>query len=140
MKLLSLTVLTLFSGLWVHAQKEQDSLYPVFKLVASKHYTHHVGKYEFDTLTSGEVGEFEVAYTNTGNAPLVLLNVKTSCGCMVASWPREPVLPGDTALIKVRLSTHGRFGMNHKSMTIVHNASTSPEIVVFAGYIRRGKE
>src|SRR5580698_1591569 len=52
-----------------------------------------------DTYNFGEVSEgpqvtHEFKFTNTGKEPLVLSNVKASCGCTTPSWPKEPILPG----------------------------------------------
>src|SRR5580698_10167170 len=52
-----------------------------------------------ESFTFGEVPEgpqvtHEFKFTNTGKEPLVLSNVKASCGCTTPSWPKEPILPG----------------------------------------------
>ncbi|NPA36781.1 MAG: DUF1573 domain-containing protein [Chlorobi bacterium] len=48
---------------------------------------------------------------NTGEYPLFIRNVVTSCGCTVPAWPKEPVRPGEKAEIKVTYSAKntGRF-------------------------------
>ena len=59
-------------------------------------------KIEFkeETINYGEVvkgvddGVRVFEFTNTGDAPLIITNVKSSCGCTVPSKPKEPILPG----------------------------------------------
>uniref|UniRef100_UPI004047F98C DUF1573 domain-containing protein n=1 Tax=Flavobacterium sp. TaxID=239 RepID=UPI004047F98C len=41
-------------------------------------------------------------FTNTGNEPLLIKNVKSSCGCTVPEWPKEPIAPGAKSQIKVQ--------------------------------------
>ena len=40
-------------------------------------------------------------FINTGDLPLIINNVTSSCGCAVPSWPREPVIPGRSGIIRV---------------------------------------
>ena len=70
---------------------------------------------EFEKLVHdyGEVeyngnGECEFRFTNTGNEPLILQKPKSSCGCTVPSWPKEPILPGESEVIKVTYKTTAR--------------------------------
>lgn len=71
--------------------------------------------------------EFEVR--NTGSAPLILSQVKTSCGCLVASWPKEPIAPGKTAAIRARYDSK-RLGPINKSITVVSNDPEKPTTVL----------
>jgi len=61
-------------------------------------------------------------FTNTGNAPIVISKVKTSCGCTVADYPKEPVMPGKTGEISVKYDTK-RIGNFTKTLTVFSNAS-----------------
>ncbi len=46
----------------------------------------------------------EYTITNTGNEPLVLTNVTTSCACAVADWTKEPIAPGAKGTVKASLT------------------------------------
>ncbi|MDZ7740844.1 MAG: DUF1573 domain-containing protein [Bacteroidota bacterium] len=63
-------------------------------------------------------------FTNKGQKPLVLSNVRASCGCTVPQWPREPVAPGEKGEIKVKYNTN-RPGSFNKSITVNSNAANS---------------
>lgn len=59
-------------------------------------------------------------FTNTGDAPLVINDVKSSCGCTVPTKPTEPILPGKTGIIEVKYSMNP--GPINKIITVDCNA------------------
>ena len=71
----------------------------------------------------------EFKFTNTGAAPLIIANAKGSCGCTVPSWPKEPIMPGETSVIKVKYDSK-RVGPINKSVTISSNAGNEPTKVI----------
>ena len=87
-----------------------------------------------DLADYGEVpyngnGECEFVFTNTGNEPLIVQKPKSSCGCTVPSWPREPILPGESDSIKVTYKTN-RVGAINKSITVTSNALVNSTVVL----------
>ncbi|MBR4391798.1 MAG: DUF1573 domain-containing protein [Bacteroidales bacterium] len=74
-------------------------------------------------------GECEFQFTNTGNEPLIIQKPKSSCGCTVPSWPKEPILPGESDVIKVTYKTT-RVGNINKSVTVTSNANTNSTVVL----------
>ena len=76
----------------------------------------------------------EFIFTNTGKEPLIISKAKGSCGCTVPSWPKEPVMPGESGLIQVNYDEK-RIGSFNKSITITSNAKNSPQIVKVKGKI-----
>lgn len=62
-------------------------------------------------------------FKNEGMAPLVLSNVRASCGCTTPKWTREPVEPGQTGQITVTYNPSGRPGRFQKTITITSNAT-----------------
>ncbi|GGD27148.1 DUF1573 domain-containing protein [Flavobacterium orientale] len=59
-------------------------------------------------------------FTNTGDAPLIINNVQSTCGCTVPSRPKEPILPGKTGQIEVKYNM--ATGPIRKSITVESNA------------------
>lgn len=59
-------------------------------------------------------------FTNTGNAPLIITNVQSTCGCTVPSFPKEPILPGKTGKIDVKYNMSP--GAIRKTITVESNA------------------
>ncbi|MCW3070699.1 MAG: hypothetical protein JWO44_589 [Bacteroidetes bacterium] len=84
--------------------------------------------YDYGTLPHSGNGNCEFKFTNTGKEPLIISNVVGSCGCIVPSYPKEPIKPGASAVIRVRYDT-GRVGAFEKTLTITSNAS-EPSIVI----------
>ena len=92
---------------------------------------------DFGTIVQGDNGLRAFKFTNTGNAPVVISDVKTSCGCTVASAPDAPVLPGETAQIEVNYDTK-RIGKFSKDITVISNARESRKVLKIKGEIRKG--
>jgi|TARA_B110000908_G_scaffold158995_1_gene200734 hypothetical protein len=84
---------------------------------------------QLQTVEFGGDGVCYFEVTNTGNAPLILSNVKGSCQCTVPTWPKEPIVPRRTPKIKVKYNTI-RAGEINKSVTITSNATNTPTKVV----------
>ena len=74
-------------------------------------------------------GECEFRFTNTGNEPLLIQKPKSSCGCTIPSWPQEPILPGESEVIKVTYRTN-RSGIINKTVTVTSNAHKNPTVVL----------
>jgi hypothetical protein len=74
-------------------------------------------------------GECEFRFTNTGNEPLLIQKPKSSCGCTIPSWPKEPILPGESDVIKVTYKTN-RVGNINKTVTVTSNAVTNSTVVL----------
>ena len=79
-----------------------------------------------------EDGRVTVIFTfkNEGMSPLLLSNVRASCGCTTPDWPKEPIEPGKTGSIKVTYNPNGRPGRFQKTVTITSNA-TEPTTKVY---------
>jgi hypothetical protein len=62
-------------------------------------------------------------FTNTGDAPLIISNVTSSCGCTIPKKPDGPILPGKTGQIEVKYDTN-RVNPIRKTITVISNADT----------------
>lgn len=89
---------------------------------------------DYGTITKGSDGNREFVFTNNGNEPLIISSCKGSCGCTVPKCPTEPVLPGETAKIKVKYDTN-RLGKFTKSVTVTSNAGTPLKTVKITGNV-----
>lgn len=75
--------------------------------------------YDFGAIAEADgVAQGEFRFVNTGDAPVSVTGVHTSCGCTTAQIPREPVSPGDTAVIAVQYDPTGRPGKFEKKVTV----------------------
>lgn len=78
---------------------------------------------DYGTIEKGADGVRVFKFKNTGNAPLVVTSVKSSCGCTVPKKPEAPVLPGETGEIEVKYDTK-RVNPIRKTITVTSNAET----------------
>lgn len=114
---------THFASAQVSDQKQVEFIPP------GPHINFDVDSHDFGDITQGEKVYYTFEFTNDGDAPLILSNVRTTCGCTASSWPREPIAPGETSKIDVSFNSAGKFGHQNKVITIMSNATNNPEKV-----------
>jgi hypothetical protein len=90
--------------------------------------------HDFGTLQKGAPCETEFKFTNTGKEPLVISNAQASCGCTIPSYPKEPIMPGKTGVIKVKYDSN-RVGTFTKEVTITSNARNNSIKITIKGKI-----
>lgn len=90
--------------------------------------------HDYGTVLQEGDGNCEFEFTNVGKEPLVLTNVTSSCGCTVPEWPRKPILPGKSDVIKVKYDTK-RKGPINKQITVISNAKNSTVIIKIIGNV-----
>ena len=95
--------------------------------ISAQEITFETQKIDYGTLTQGANGERYFSFTNTGDVPLIIENAQKSCGCTVPTWPKEPILPGEKAKIKVKYDTN-RLGNFTKYVTITSNDPKTPTL------------
>ncbi|MBC7383606.1 MAG: DUF1573 domain-containing protein [Bacteroidia bacterium] len=79
-------------------------------------------KYDFGNLNEKGGRVFhKFVFTNTGNAPIRILNVSTSCGCTSSEWLRTVVLPGQKGYVNAAFEPNGKQGAFDKKLTIETN-------------------
>lgn len=93
-------------------------------------------EFEKTTHQFGEIpfkgnGVYEFVFKNTGNEPLILSQPKSSCGCTVPEWPKKPILPGETDVIKVTYKYTDRPGSFSKYVTIFSNAKVNNVVKLY---------
>ena len=91
--------------------------------------------YSFGEVPEGPQVTHEFKFSNPGKEPLVLSNVRASCGCTTPSWPKDPILPGKEASILVTYNTQGRPGSFNKSITITSNSDTPNKVIYIKGEV-----
>ena len=89
---------------------------------------------DYGTIEQNSDGYRAFIFTNTGEAPIVITKVKGSCGCTVPTKPDEPILPEETAEIKVKYATKN-IGSFNKKVSIYSNAFEPIKIVSIKGKV-----
>ena len=75
---------------------------------------------QLGTIRYGEKRKVTFRFTNTGQTPLLLRDVRPSCGCTGAEWEKRPVAPGETGEIKITFAPNS-LGHFLKNIDIVCN-------------------
>jgi hypothetical protein len=99
-------------------------------------------KFEKEIIDYGKIekdsnGERVFIFTNIGDQPLVIKNIKSSCGCTVPQKPEGPILPGKKGEIKVSYATN-RVGGFSKTITIFSNAKNTRKVIRIKGLVNKG--
>ncbi|RME11879.1 MAG: DUF1573 domain-containing protein [Bacteroidetes bacterium] len=116
----------LASTTFAQEQSEQPAKGPVMKL--------EVTEIDYGEIVQGADPLREFKFTNTGTEPLIISNAKGSCGCTVPKWPKDPILPGESATIEVRYDTN-RIGPFQKTVTLTTNEATPTHVLKIKGKV-----
>ena len=66
-------------------------------------------EHDFGTIVNGTPQETVFKFTNTGNAPLIITDAKSSCGCTIPEYPKNtPISPGETGELLVKFNGSGQ--------------------------------
>ncbi|GGH66747.1 DUF1573 domain-containing protein [Phaeocystidibacter marisrubri] len=121
----------------------QSSLVSLSLLIGAPFYSSSDSaasfKWESTTVDLGEIphnipAEIQFEFTNDGEEPLIISNVRPSCGCTVADFPRTPIAPGESALIKAEYNAKS-LGQFQKSITVQSNAEQATQVLTFKGRV-----
>lgn len=91
-------------------------------------------EFDFGTIDQGTNVEHVFKFTNTGDAPLVIVNAKSSCGCTVPTYPKTPVAPGDSAEMLVKFNGSGKNQVS-KTVTVTANTETGKETIKIKAFV-----
>ncbi len=89
---------------------------------------------DYGTIEKGADGVRTFEFTNTGNAPLIISNVKSTCGCTVPKKPKGPIMPGESGEIEVKYDTN-RVNPIRKTITVISNAETPTVALKIKGLV-----
>lgn len=92
-------------------------------------------EHDFGSLLQGEVVTYSFHFTNTGNAPLIISGVGSSCGCTVGDFPREPIAPGQTGDIKITYNSTGHHGFQSRVLTVMSNTNPAKTVLRIKGKV-----
>ena len=90
---------------------------------------------DYGEIAKGTDGVRVFEFTNTGDAPLIISKVSSSCGCTIPKKPEAPILPGATGEIQVKYDTN-RVGPIRKAITVISNADTPTIVLKIKGEIK----
>ncbi|MBR4229091.1 MAG: DUF1573 domain-containing protein [Bacteroidales bacterium] len=125
MKKLALICLFALMGTLASAQNVEEKTVPANGAKIRFEEMEH----QYGTIQRGGNGDCEFKFWNDGNEPLILQNVKASCGCTTPSYTQKPVMPGQSGVISVHYNTNNIGGFS-KTVTVTSNAVDNPRVVL----------
>ncbi|MEO1049831.1 MAG: DUF1573 domain-containing protein [Bacteroidota bacterium] len=135
MKTLSIFLLGTFMVVCALAQENQEENQPGPKI------TFEEESRDFGDIYQGDKIQHTYVFENTGDEPLILTNVQTTCGCTVPQWPRDPIAPGQQGKLEVVFNSSGKIGRQNKVITVISNAVNSTErITLITNVLPKKKE
>lgn len=96
--------------------------------------------FEDETIDYGDVdkgsdGLRVFKFTNTGDAPLLIEDIKSTCGCTIPKKPEGPVMPGASSTIEVKYDTN-RVGPIRRTITVYSNADEPIKSLKLKGTVK----
>ena len=100
---------------------------PVLKLQEESH--------DFGTIIEGTQASYTFNVENTGTEPLIISNVRPSCGCTTPDWTKSPIQPGKKGYIMATFNSQGRPGAFSKAITIETNIQENAKSLTIKGFV-----
>ncbi|WP_037349020.1 DUF1573 domain-containing protein [Sediminibacter sp. Hel_I_10] len=114
----------------VTAAAERDASSSEYPMISFEEKEH-----DFGTIANGTPVETKFKYTNTGDSPLVVSNIKSTCGCTVPSdWNRDPLAPGESSEFTVKFNGKGT-NQVQKTITLTTNTEKGSETVKIKAFV-----
>jgi hypothetical protein len=91
-------------------------------------------EFDFGTIDQGTNVEHVFKFTNNGDAPLVIVDAKSSCGCTVPTFPKEAIAPGAEGELLVKFNGSGKNQVS-KTVTITANTQAGKETIKIKAFV-----
>ena len=85
-------------------------------------------KYDFGTVKEGTEVKYKYVFKNDGTSDLIIRKTRASCGCTATNPEKTVLKKGEESFINATFNSAGRKGAQHKTITVVTNDPTNPNI------------
>ena len=120
-KFILVIALVIGVGVAVNAQTKPAE----FKFEAETH--------DFGKIPLNKPAVYTFNFTNTGDLPLIISKIETTCGCTVGEYTKTPVKKGEKGFVKVTMTPSGIALPFNKAITITSNARTTTKVLYVKG-------
>lgn len=90
--------------------------------------------HDFGTIPQGKPVSHAFSFTNTGDEPVIIAEVHTSCGCTASDYTKEPIAPGKTSTIKVTFNANAKGAFN-KTVTVDFQDASLKKVLNIKGTV-----
>lgn len=95
--------------------------------------------FNFDTIVEGALLKHTFHFENSGESELYLLDVRVSCGCTVASYPKEAIAPGEKGEINVTFDSQNKKKEQNRNIIIISNTYPNESSIQLKGFVKEIK-
>ncbi len=113
-------------------EKKPEGPLPQFEWETTEH--------DFGTINEGDKVTYTYKFKNTGQAPLIIENVRPSCGCTAPSWTKEPIPVGGEGEVVVEFNSKGKPNAQNKTVTVTANTWPKTTVLRFKTFVTPAKK
>lgn len=128
MKTIAALMLTMIFGVQLIVAQDQ----PVAQ--ANKTYSWNETTHDFGKIAQNNPASVTFTVKNDGKAPLLITAARSSCGCTIAEYTKEPIKPGETGIVKATYNA-AHAGPFTKSVTVTYDGITDPDMLTIKGVV-----
>jgi len=128
-----LVVILAFTAVNSYAQPSKKKI--VLEAEGQPFLKFETTSHDFGKIKEGTKATYEFKFTNTGKTALILTDVVPPCSCTVPEWPKEPIMPGKTAIITVTFDSKGKPGNFNKTIEVKHNGEAGRDYITIKGVV-----
>lgn len=92
-------------------------------------------RFDFGIIDEGTIVNHIYKFTNDGKVPLIINDARSTCGCTVPEWPKDPIEPGESGEISVKFDSKGKKDNQVKPITITANTYPNQTFLQIKGTV-----
>ncbi|MDG1901090.1 MAG: DUF1573 domain-containing protein [Bacteroidales bacterium] len=116
--------LTLITNL-VEGNNAEEAIYDSLPHIVFDHYNHDYGH-----MKRGKVIYHTFIITNDGSEPLYVYDIEVPKGISVIDAPISPVMPWEKTILRLKINTRGRVGVQHHTILVNSNDIENPLVIL----------
>jgi hypothetical protein len=128
MKTIAAFMLTMIFGIQFIMAQDQ----PVVK--ANKTYSWNETTHDFGKIAQNNPATVTFTVKNDGKAPLIITAARTSCGCTIAEYTKDPIKPGESGIVKATFNA-AHAGPFTKNVTVTYDGIPDPDMLTIKGTV-----
>jgi hypothetical protein len=133
MKKIASLMLVMFTGfLFLTAQGQTAQNKPAQP--AAKTYAWNETTHDFGKIMQNDPATVTFSVKNNGTTPLIITAAKSSCGCTVAEYTKEPIRPNESGIVKTTYNS-ARIGAFSKTVTVIFDGIDVGETLTIKGEV-----
>lgn len=132
MKKIILLTIAICAGVAFSVAQNQETKKQEAKPESALHWLQPVA--DLGEVPKGIPATATYEFVNKGNKPIVITNVRASCGCTSKKYSKEPIKPGETSKIEATYKA-ARVGKFHKTITVTTNEGAKPKVLRIKGTV-----